>query len=448
MPELTGSVGEKGDNKRHDVTLVEAILRLVKNAKNVSYYQGTWDGAHGKNLKKAITSFQTDKGLLTATPATLPATLPAAKPGAKPPSPPATLPATLPAAEQAGLVGKDSKTFKALVQALHDEHAGAYDGIRVLPNTKMVYLAATQADLDASVKILTDGSYTDEKGNKVSAELEPGFRAAVIQIIKNVYQKHKFVLGGWGKKSFRRPFAWQHDVLVTGTSKAHPGESFHQYGQAIDMGFKGVKWLKEDGVIRTITSDVNFDSTLQPWQRTALYEARNKLAEHSPRGTGTLFRIWPNGQDNDPSHIQGSSQEAGKYPGIQTVHMQKSLAAHLQNISGLLDTKNLKAAGLDPPGAMQWKSLGNHRYGCDMGFGGAQVDVGTADQIWMGNAGVSKAELAQALTAAAKAKDPKAKAVAAATITAAQVAAMQQALKGVFLLAEQHWAKWVPVKNP
>jgi hypothetical protein len=128
--------------------------------------------------------------------------------------------------------------------------------------------------------------------------------------------------------------------------------------------------------------------------------------------------------------------------------MQKSLAAHLQNISGLLDTKNLKAAGLDPPGAMQWKSLGNHRYGCDMGFGGAQVDVGTADQIWMGNAGVSKAELAQALTAAAKAKDPKAKAVAAATITAAQVAAMQQALKGVFLLAEQHWAKWVPVKNP
>jgi peptidoglycan hydrolase-like protein with peptidoglycan-binding domain len=428
MPELTGSVGTAGDNKKHDVTLVEAMLRLVKNAKKVSYYKGTWDGSFGGGLKTAITAFQTDNGLLGASTT-------AAPPGAT---------------EKSGLVALNSKTFKALADALAKQNAGKYDALRVLPDTKVAYLGAADADRVAGVQVIKQGFFMAGK-TKVPAELEPTFRQQVIDVIDAVFKAHKIVLGGWGPKSFRRTFADQHAVLAAGTSKAGPGESNHQYGQAIDVGYKGVQLVKEDGTIQTITNENDIDNHVAGWQREALYQARNKIAEHPPQGSGALFRIRLKDkkgvpQDNDPNHFQAFSQEATLYPGEPTVSMQNSLAAHLINVSKLLDTTGLKAAKLEPPATMKWEGrVKPSRYACDFGFGGNLFEVGTADNIWLGNAAVSNADLAQALTAAAKAKNPKAPAVNAAAITAAQVAAMQKALKEVFDLAEQKWDQWKPL---
>src|SRR5207248_848987 len=153
----------------------------------------------------------------------------------------------------------------------------------------------------------------------------------------------------------------------------HPGESNHQWGQAIDFGYKGLKLVKEDGTFLTITNEDVIDHLVAGWQREALYKARNKIAEHPPQGAGKLFRI--RFKDNT----------------------------------------------------------------------GKLIDAGTADQIWMGNAAVTKAMLAMALTDAAKAKDPKAAAVKEASITAGQVAKMKEALKATFVLADQKWDPWKPL---
>src|SRR5262249_32132859 len=64
MPEITKSVGKGGSNTNHAVPLVEALPRLVKNAKNVPYYAGTGEGSYGMGLETAITPSQTDKTLI------------------------------------------------------------------------------------------------------------------------------------------------------------------------------------------------------------------------------------------------------------------------------------------------------------------------------------------------------------------------------------------------
>lgn len=79
------------------------------------------------------------------------------------------------------------------------------------------------------------------------------------------------------------------------------------------------------------------------------------------------------------------------------------------------------AALLNLVGTMKWSAS----YKSNLGTGKQLFPVGTAKQIWAGNATVSKAELA------------KAKGVAVATITAKDIKAMQIALKADFELAEK-----------
>ena len=83
-------------------------------------------------------------------------------------------------------------------------------------------------------------------------------------------------------------------------------------------------------------------------------------------------------------------------------------------------------------------------YKSDFGLGGAQYSVGTAKQIWAGNASVSKAELAAAMNASAAAKKAK-KTYAVADIKTQQVIDMQKTLKADFQAADTNWIKWVKV---
>ena len=102
MPDLRGSVGDKGTNAVHDVALVQAMLRVVKNAKGVEYF-GNYTGSYDAATKTAIIAFQTDQKLIAA-------------PGAK------LDPAAAAKLDKTGLVDKNSATLKALNQALPAAH--------------------------------------------------------------------------------------------------------------------------------------------------------------------------------------------------------------------------------------------------------------------------------------------------------------------------------------
>src|SRR3954452_11234922 len=76
MPTLSGSVGEGSpSNKKHDVVLVQTLLKVVKHPKSKTpFYTGGLDGAYGGGLKSAIVAFQNAFSLVAAAkPAAAPA---------------------------------------------------------------------------------------------------------------------------------------------------------------------------------------------------------------------------------------------------------------------------------------------------------------------------------------------------------------------------------------
>jgi hypothetical protein len=258
------------------------------------------------------------------------------------------------------VIEPDSATFSMLVEDVVSRDAD-YWSLRVLPDTKMVYLEMTQAEFDARLKTVTD------------SELQAGFKAKVIALIRKVYDEHKIALAGWGKLSYRRSFADQHSVLARGTSEAGPGESNHQFGRALDVGYVGLRYVQQNGKVAKVLDENQFDKNLHSWQISALYRARNALWERPPQGKGALFRIRMKGGDNDPSHFQEFNQFASLYP-EKTVDIRRSLADFLGVVSG-----------------MAWEKRSGGHLACDLGLGGSLVDVGTADQIWTGSAGLSQA---------------------------------------------------------
>ena len=115
---------------------------------------------------------------------------------------------------------------------------------------------------------------------------------------------------------------------------------------------------------------------------------------------------------------------------FERIHLQLFDQSTINNIGSLVTL-------LNTVGKMKWQS----RYKSDFGLDGAFFDVGSAKQIWAGNATVNKANLATALTAKEVANKSK-KVFADADITAKQIDAMKVALKGDFELADTNWIKW------
>jgi hypothetical protein len=56
MPDILNTVGAGGANNKHDVAMVQAMLKIVKNAKNQAYLKGNYDGVYGNDTKQAITA--------------------------------------------------------------------------------------------------------------------------------------------------------------------------------------------------------------------------------------------------------------------------------------------------------------------------------------------------------------------------------------------------------
>jgi hypothetical protein len=354
MPDIKESVGEGGDNRVHDVALVQAMLVVVKNAKGASYLT-SYDGAYGKLTKAAIVAFQTDNNL-------------AGDPAKG-------------AFDKSGQLTKGGATITKLNAMLPDD----YKSMMTLEGVKTVILEGAKADADASGQSLAN-----------NADLDPGFRGTVVKLVAQVFADTKVVLG-IDRSGGRRTFKEQSDIynrpdnVTKKITNAGPGESNHNFGHAVDLLPKQLRWVEGNG---KIVKDDWWLNTLMKKHAAkgsallgAIVAARDKIGV---KALG-LFRLKDSkGHFYDEPHLQSYDQA--------TVSSAHSLAALLTDVS---------------PNKMAWASVGHAKaantYTSDLGFGGTAFDVGTADQIFQGKAAVTKEMIAKAKTEAAQ-KAAKAKA--------------------------------------
>lgn len=237
MPTITGSVGDGGANKTHDVALVQAMLRIVKNAKGVPYLASSYDGSYGNATKNAIIAFHKDNAK--------------------------SLQAGLPGKEKLGLVDVGAATLATLAAALPDTHKD----LRIIPHTKTVYLEAAKADATASAAAI-----------RKDAEFEAVFKDSLARLVDTMYAQHKIVL--WlTPTGRRRTFTQQAAETAT---KAGPGESNHNFGRAADIGFKGFRWIEGNGAVKKDADWLNALENVSKAKANALWDARDALARKIP----------------------------------------------------------------------------------------------------------------------------------------------------------------------
>jgi len=369
MPDITDSVGETGTNKTHDVALVQAMLKTIKNAKGASYLTTNYDGVYGKNTKAAIIAFQTDNKTTSAT------------------------------GDTAGLV----KTGGATITKLNDLLPADRKTMRIVDGMKTVYLEG-----DAAVaKAKADAVAAD-------AELDAAFRTKISQLVNSMFATHKIVLS-IAPQGGRRTFA-QQAALSAAVTGAGPGESNHNFGMAVDIGFDGLKWLQGDGTVKTDDSWLNTLAKVKAAEFSKFWEVRNDIALKAP------VSVFKTKKAGDLIHLQNFDDTAVSYG--------RSLAT-------LLDTA----------GAFRWQAQAGSPNTYKTSMGGTKFfNVGTSKQVWAQNATITKAMLAEVKTAKEPLVGGKPKKVwKEADIKATDLADMKKTLKGEFETAEAKRATWKAV---
>jgi hypothetical protein len=387
MQAIAGSVGDGGTNTGSDVALIQVMLMKVQQPAGRGPYLTSYDGASGAGTIAAIRQFKIDQNVEPQTPA----------------------------AAVRGVIQPNDAAWRRLVAAVPQ----AFQGLRVLPAGRTVYLEATAQQRDA--KIANAATYT----------FAPAFRVKVNRLINRMHAVHGIAIGVCPQGG-RRNFQEQYELFTSGrgVTNAGPGESNHNFGMAADIGFAGLRWLRSDGTVVE-----NEGHWLGQMHRTS---AEQEL------------KFW------DALRTVGTSNEVGAYRG------PAGDRPHLQNWSdaGVSMARSL-AAHLTRSGTMHWERAGRV-YQSDLGFGGALYPVGTAAQIWAGNATIDAPTLTRARAAArpraaalpvaarqmagAAARPGAAPAVAGqpAQATAADVAAMRRALRAEFERADRNWSAWLP----
>jgi len=365
MPDIKDSVGEGvAKNNVHDIALVQAMLKVVKNAKGKAYLGSNYDGIYDGITKTGIIKFQQDNNIIPADPAKAAKIL-----------------------DKLGFIAKNGPTIQKLNNVLPASH----QGMMIIPNTKTVYLSGNAADAKASKNSVS----TD-------ANLVGTFRNKVGQLIDRMYQQYKIVLKTT-RTGRRRTFAEQAAILPP-ASYAGPGESNHNFGRAVDIGFRHMKWVKGDGTIHKDADWLNALEGTTPAKARAFWDARDAIAINSLG----LFRL-----------------------GMERVHLQDYNQTNISSARSL-------AKLLTKVGNTKWQGVPvpkNSTYKSDLGYGKGLFNVGSARTIWAGNANVTKAMLA------------KAKAVKISTITKKDVNKAKSTLKADFqaAAAAAGWQQWKPV---
>jgi hypothetical protein len=174
---------------------------------------------------------------------------------------------------------------------------------------------------------------------------------------------------------------------------------------AVDIGFKGFKWMRSDGQQKVDDWWLNQLDNVSHAKAQELWQARNDIAFQE--------------MNMHPSALKGD-----------LIHVQKFSDANISMRRSLADL-------MDRVGKMHWKHA-NSQYQTDLGLGGDFSPVGTATQIWAKNAQLSNAELAKALSKAQN------KQVKASDITADQLENLKLQLRGEMEIAETNAPQWKP----
>lgn len=375
MQALSGSVGERGANRRHDVALVQALLVLTPRPPGRAPLHRSYlrqvDGQCGRGTVEAIRLFQGEQVMVSD------------RRDALFPRVAQSVPAAV-----AGTITPGDATWVTLVAGVPP----AFAELRVLPGSRTPYLAAPIGNRDAAVT--RAGGLT----------FEPNFRNSVTAVIRRMHQTTGIVCSVC-RQGDRRSFDAQYLLLTSGRNVTHagPGESNHNFGQGVDLGFERLRWLRPTGVV--VENEDSWLHQLDPLQRS---HGEPVLFWNALREAGTregLFR----GPARDRPHLQ-AWDDAG-------LDMAARLAALLSRV-----------------GTMRWAGR-RQRYECDLGFGGRLFHVGSAAEIWSRQATVTVAMLN---VARAQGGGP------AAPATPQDVTAMRAALRADFDAADLAWASWTP----
>lgn len=366
MQKLTGTVGENSLNAVHDVTLVQAILVLTQRPASLDPQRGkyltTLDGDCGNKTKAAIRQFQYDQVFVNA----------------------AGNRSEIVAGATAGLVSPGDLTWRKILDAIPKK----FGDLRILNGSKTVYIAASQAQLNDRVAAVARLTF------------QPIFRANVIMLINRIFDRHGIAIGIC-RSGDRRTFQIQYELLTSGrnVTSAGPGESNHNFGQAVDLGFEGLRWLQRNGTV--VENETSWLHRLDPTQHVTQEALIFWNMLRNEGGQIGLHR----GPVSDRPHLQGWSDTG-------------------------IDMANRLADLLTRFGQMRWTGS-RQRYQCDLGFGGDYFDVGTAAQIWNRQATVTAAMLTRAR--------PQAGAPA---ITEQDLATMRASLRADFDTADANWQLW------
>ncbi len=332
MQTIVGTVGANAANAVADVALVQAMLVKIQRAaaagRAAGPYLPRYDGVAGQSTTDAITAFQTDNGLTAAT---------------------AGAAATR---VTVGQVAPGDATWRRLVQKV----PAAFANMRVLTGAKTVYLAATDAQKQS--RLTAAGSLT----------FTAAFLMKVNATINKMHADHGIAVGVCPQGD-RRTFQAQYALRTSGrgVTNAGPGESNHNFGGAVDMGFKDLRWLRADGTV----------CETEGWW----------LAELDTVGAAQSDKFWT------ALRTAGIASGAFRGPVADKPHLQNwsdtgvSMAARL-------------AALLTASGTMRWQGT-RGSYSCDLGLGGALIPVGSSVQIWARQATITAADVQRLRDAAA-----------------------------------------------
>lgn len=294
MADIKDTVGETAKNDTHDVTLVQAMLKVVKNKTGVAFLKSNYDGSYGPDTKQAITDFQNEHKLAQAK-------------------------ATATNADKLGYMTSNGPTIKKLSDSLPAD----YSTIRVIKNHKTAYLAGdANVAQQVGLSVKTDANFTQT------------FRVNVGKLIDRMYSDYKIVLKPT-PTGRRRSFA-QQAAVNPATTNAGPGESNHQWGRAVDLGIHNLKWIKGDGTIFKDALWLNSLELKSSAKANAFWNVRDALATNN----FSLHRL-----QMERIHLQDFNQA--------TMSSRASLVKHLNNVAKLnwatAAGKNYKSnLGLDP----------------------------------------------------------------------------------------------------
>ena len=376
MQLITGSVGENGVNSLSDSALVQAILLKTRSVatptRPAAPYLSTYDGVVGNGTKTAIRNFQTDHVFISAN---------------------GTQSTNVPNAT-AGLVSPGDATWTKLLEKVDP----LFNDMRVLVGGKTVYVAATNAQLQIKIALANAMTFT------------AAFRVKVMNCINRMHALYGTAISV-SAQGDRRNFQQQYNLLngPGNVTNAGPGESNHNFGMAVDLGFKDLRWLKRNGTV--VEDETSWFHKM---------DAENGFS-------GESMKFW------------NVMREVGTGPQVGAFRGPVGDRPHLQNWNdaGVSMTARLPVL-LTSAGQMRW-SRANCVYTCDLGYNGAYFPVGTSSQVWNRQATVTIAQITQGRAAA---QPPRP--VPPGPVIQADVTAMRAALRADFDAADAAWQTWTP----